>query len=203
MKYLQDSYNLAEARGYLKYPELLKVKDKMPNWLLSLGTDTGLADFKDKFELSVPPSLQEFYSCLPLVCFLEMTIDGNVFLVEFDEETELPLVVNWLGTKHLAFACHGHSGSVCAARLETDEQNDPLVFWGFDDEDEPFEDDRPSITFSEWIFNCVNGYDTRLEYWLNFYKDCKSNPAKERRLGSAEWVRKMPGMAEKLKKENL
>jgi hypothetical protein len=200
MNYLKDSFELAQNRNYLQYPEVRNLIDNVPNWFRLLGTENGRSQFESKYKKKFPAALREFYECLPLACFLEATIDGNVFFNEFEED-ELPLMVNWSNILHLAFAFHGHSGSVCAVRLDED---DPVVYWGFDDEPEHIPYSKINVPFSKWILDCVESYDKRLNDWLDDYKKLKGNPAEERRRGNpSEWIRKMPGMAERLKKVNL
>jgi hypothetical protein len=41
MQYLRRSHDLAEARGYLRYPEVLALLDRVPEWFRVLGTDSG------------------------------------------------------------------------------------------------------------------------------------------------------------------
>jgi hypothetical protein len=201
MKYLKDSIELAESLGYFKYPEVLAQINKVPKWFKILGTNDGVKNFENKFGSSMPIALQEFYRCLPLACFLELTIDGNVFFKELADE-ELPLVVNWSSTNYLAFAFHGHSGSICAANLSGEEN--PLVFWGYNDESEHYQDVKRKVTFSDWIFSFVNVWEKELSSNLELIKECKTNPEREKRLMiSLDYYRHLPGMADLLKKENL
>jgi hypothetical protein len=186
MNYLKDAVELAQSRNYLQYAEVQSLLNEVPDWFRSLGTENGLLQFEAKYQKQVPVALQEFYKCLPLACFLEKTIDGNVFFGELDNE-DLPLIVNWSSVDHLAFAFHGHSGSVCAAGFDND---NPLVRWGFEDEEKNFDDASEEMTFSQWIFLCVDGYEKKLQYWFNFYQNSNSK-------SNLQWIKKMPGMIEK------
>lgn len=160
MRYLRRAFDLAEARGYLRYPEVLALEAQVPDWFRALGTEAGLAAFEARRGYRPPASLVEFYSCLPLACFLEATI-GEMFLGELATitEDEPPPVVTWWGRPHLVSAFHNHSGMVFAARLGDD---DPQVFQGFDDE--PIvEEGKPEERFSEWVFSAVEMHEAHLD----------------------------------------
>jgi hypothetical protein len=198
MQLLQRAYDVAKDRGYLRYPQVVALQDRVPDWFHSLGNSTGLANFEASRGIRVPAALREFYVCSPLACFLGASIDGEVFLNDLVSITggELPPLVTWSSRPHLVFAFHSHSGSVCAAELC---QDDPRVFWGFDGDLEPIIDDtRPPPVFSEWVFGAVDGYGGVLDYWQRVYLKCQADPAEARRLGGVAWVRDMPGMAERL-----
>jgi hypothetical protein len=198
MQKLQPAHDLAETRGYLRYPQVVALQDRVPKWFRFLGSSAGLADFEARRGLRVPAALQEFYACTQLACFLEASIDGEVFLNDLVmiTGTEPPPLVTWSARPHLVFAFHGHSGSVCAAEMCSE---DPRVFWGFDGDPEPIMDEtRPPPVFSEWVFGIVDSYESVLDYWLSVYLKCQTDPAEARRLGGVAWVRDMPGMTERL-----
>ncbi len=148
MQYLQRVYDLAEGRGYFRFPEVLALQDRIPDWFRALGTAAGLAEFEARRGVQVPAALREFYGCFPLACFLEAAMDGEVFLADLATiiRCELPPLVTWSSEQYLVFSFHGHSGTVCAVQLGSD---DPRVFWGSDADSEPYEDDRPPVLFSE------------------------------------------------------
>ncbi|WP_147443277.1 hypothetical protein [Corallococcus sp. AB011P] len=160
MKYLQRALAVAEERGYFNAPELLRLQEEVPEWLRALAHEDGLAKLEARIGLPVPGALREYYACPQLACFLEASMDGEVFLKDpYVADGEPPQVVNWWGRPHLAIAFHGHSGMICAVRLG---EEDPLVFWGF--EDEPYEDKRgPPLSFSEWVFRHVDNHKARLD----------------------------------------
>lgn len=198
MRYLQRARDLAEARGYLRYPEVLALQDQVPAWFRTLATDTGLAEFEARRGFPVPASLREFYACPLLASFLEATIDGEVFLTDLTTliDSDPPPVVTWSDRPHLVFAFHNHSGMVFAAQLGED---DPLVFCGFDGDPEPcVDEDQPPETFSAWVFGSVDGHEARLDYWQGVYEECQDDPIEARRIGGVEWIREMPGMAARL-----
>lgn len=198
MRYLQRALDLAEARGYLRYPEVLALHNRVPNWFRVLGVDAGVAEFEARRGVQVPAAVRELYGCLPLACFLEATIDGDVFLADLATliDGDPPPVVTWSAGPHLVFSFHNHSGMVLAAQLGA---NDPLVFCGFDGDPGPImEEERPPESFSEWVFQAVDGHEDRLDYWQGVYEDCQANPAEAARLGGVEWIRSMPGMAQRL-----
>jgi hypothetical protein len=198
MRYLQRALDLAEARGYLRYPEVLAVHDRVPNWFRALGTDDGVAEFEARQGFQVPAAVRELYSCLPLACFLEATIGGEVFLTDLTTmiEGDPPPVVHWSAGPHMVFSFHNHSGMVFAALLGAD---DPLTFCGFDGDPEPIVDEeRPPEAFSAWVFGAVDGHEARLDYWQGVYEKCRRDPAEAARIGGIEWVRSMPGMAKRL-----
>jgi hypothetical protein len=198
MQFLQRAWDLAEVRGYFRYPEVLALQDHVPNWFRALGTAPGLAEFEARRGIQVPGALREFYRCTPLACFLEAAIDGEVFLAHLATliGSDPPPLVTWSSGPHLVFAFHSHSGMVCAAKLGSD---DPRVFWGFDSDTKPCEDDgRPPLPFSEWVFGVVDGHEGLLDYWQEVYLKCQADPAEARRLGGVEWIRQLPGMAQRL-----
>lgn len=200
MKYLQRALDLAEARGYLQYPEVLALLDRVPDWFRALGTDAGVAAFEARRGLRVPAAVRELYGCVPLACFLEATIDGEVFLHQLAalSDGEMPPVVEWRAAPHLVFSFHNHSGMVLATRLDAG-VDDPLVFSGWGEEEEPMgEEESPPEVFSDLMFRMVDGHEARLDYWQKVYEECQANPAEARRLGGVEWVRAMPGMARRL-----
>jgi hypothetical protein len=199
MQYLQRAYDLAESRGYFRYPEVLALQDQVPNWFRALGTQVGLSEFENKHNLEVPRALREFYECHPLACFLAATIDGEVFLVDLARliGIDLPPVIDWLSEKHIVVAFHSHSGDVCAVQTGLD---DPHLRWGGPTDPEPYEDDAAlPASFSEMVYCAVNNYEQILDHWEAAYKKCQSNPAELRRLGGLAWVPRMPGMIERLK----
>jgi hypothetical protein len=198
MRYLQRARDLADGRGYLRYPEVLALQDRVPDWFRALATDAGQAEFEARRGFRVPAALRELYGCPLLACFLEATIDGEVLLTDLATliDADPPPVVTWSAGPHLVFAFHNHSGMVFAAQLGED---DPRVFCGFDDDPEPIvEEDRPAETFSEWVFGAVDGYEDRLDYWQGVYEECQADPAEAQRIGGVEWIRDMPGMAQRL-----
>jgi hypothetical protein len=198
MRYLQRALDLAEARGYLNYPEVLALHDHVPDWLHALGTNAGVTEFEARRGFRVPAAVRELYGCPPLACFLEATIDGEVFLTDLSTliDGDLPPVVTWFGGPHLVFAFHNHSGMVFASQFGAD---DPLTFPGFDYDPEPIVyGERPPDIFSEWVFRAVDGYESLLDYWQGVYERRQANSAETARLGGAEWIRSMPGMAQRL-----
>jgi hypothetical protein len=200
MQSLQGARDLAEARGYLCCPEVLALQDRAPGWFRALGSEAGLADFEARRGIRVPAALREFYGCLPLACFLEASIDGEVFLADLATLTDAapPPLVTWSAGPHLVFAFPGHSGMICAAELGAD---DPRVFWGFDGDPEPYQnDDQPPVSFSEWVFGVVDRHEDQLDYWQAVYLKCQADPDEARRLGGVEWIRSLPGMAGRLRR---
>jgi hypothetical protein len=176
----------------------LAVQERVPGWFRALGTPAGLAAFEGRSGVRVPEALREFYASPALACFLELAIDGEVFLADLATliDTDPPPLVAWSAGPHLVFAFHSHSGAVCAAALGAD---DPRVFWGFDGDPEPYQDDdRPPVSFSEWVFGIVDGHESQLDYWQDVYQRCQADPAEARRIGGVEWVRQLPGMAQRL-----
>lgn len=199
MRYLQRALDLVEARGYLRYPEVQAAHDRVPAWFRALGTAAGVAEFEARRGLRVPAAVRELYSSPPLACFLEATIDGEVFLTELAtlSDSDLPPVVNWSAGLHLVFGFHNHSGMVLAAQLGAD---DPMTFYGFDDDPAPITDEqRPPEAFSAWVFGSVDGHEARLDYWQRVYETCRRNPAEAARIGDIEWVRCLPGMDQRLR----
>jgi hypothetical protein len=198
MRYLQRALDLAEARGYLRYPEVLGLQDRVPDWFRALATDAGLAEFEARRGYRVPAALRELYGCPLLACFLKATIDGEVFLTNLATliDSDPPPVVTWSAGPHLVFAFHNHSGMVFAAELGAD---DPRVFGGFYGDPDPMtEEECPVEIFSEWVYGAVEGHEARLDYWQGVYEECQANPAEAVRLGGVEWIRSMPGMSERL-----
>lgn len=198
MRYLQRAYNLAEARGYFRFPEVLSLESKVPEWFVALGSDAGCAAFEARQGFRVPKAMREFYQCLPLACFLEATIDGEVFLTNLAAliVDELPPIVYWSTGPHLVFSFHNHSGMMLAARSGMD---DPLTFCGFEDEQQPLgSEESPPEIFSTMMFNAVDVHEARLDYWQGVYERRHADPAELARLGNVEWIRSMPGMAQRL-----
>jgi hypothetical protein len=199
MRYLQRALDLAQARGYLRYPEVLALSNRVPDWFRALGTAAGVAEFETRRGFRVPAAVRELYSCPPLACFLQATIDGEVFLADLATliGCDLPPVATWSAGPHLVFAFHNHSGMVFTAQLGVD---DPHVFCGFDRDPEPIvEEGRPPETFSGWVFAAVDSHEVRLDHWQGVYEKCQANPAEAVRIGGVEWIRDMPGMSQRLK----
>lgn len=199
MRYLQRALDLAEARGYLNYPEVLARHDQVPDWFHALGTKTGVAEFEARRGFRVPAAVSELYECPSLACFLEATmINGEVFLTDLATliDGDLPPVVTWSVGPHLVFSFHNHSGMVFAAQLGSD---DPLTFPGFDGDLEPIVyGERPPKVFSAWVFSAVDSYKSQLDYWQGVYERRRANSAETARLGGVEWIRSLPGMAQRL-----
>jgi len=192
MHFLKRAFDLAEARGYFRYPEVIALQDQVPDWFLRLGTEVGLAEFEAGCGHHVPRALREFYSCLPLACFLEATMDGEVFLRNMSTDSDPP-IESRKGIESLVFSFHCHSGMVMAAEFGAD---DPLVWSGFGGDDEPSEENvRPPLSFATWVFTMVDGYEAKLDFWQRLYEERQANPAERRRAGDLAWVRNMPGMS--------
>jgi hypothetical protein len=198
MRYLQRAIDLAEARGYLRYPKVLARQQQAPDWFRALASDSGVAAFETRHGFRIPVALRELYGSPPLASFLEEPIDAEVFLTDLAKltGTDMPPIVTWSAEPHLVFAFHNHSGMVCAVPVGGD---DPYVLCGIDGDPDPYtEEGRPPVRFSEWVFGAVDGYEAQLEYWQGVYEKCKADPAEARRLGGVEWIRGIPGMAPRL-----
>ncbi len=194
MYHLKRAFELAEARGYFRYPEVIALRDQVPDWFLRLGTEVGLAEFESSCGHHVPRALREFYSCLPLACFLEATMDGEVFLRNMSEDSEPPIETR-KGVESLVFSFHCHSGMLMAAQFGAD---DPLVWSGFGGDDEADQVARPPLSFATWVFKMVDGYEAELERWQKLYEERQANPAERQRCGDLAWVPNMPGMSMRL-----
>lgn len=48
------------------------------------------------------------------------------------------------------------------------------------------------------MFGVVDGEEGVLDYWQRVYHKCQGDPAEARRLDGMDWVRDMPGMADRL-----
>jgi hypothetical protein len=161
-----------------------------------LGSLDGASAFEERHGIMLPTALREFYGCISLACFLEVSGDGEVFLGELAEcldNPDLPPLIEWSSGRYIVVGFHGHSGCVCAVALEG---QDPPTVWGFMDEVGPF--DRTADKFSDWIFRGVDGYEGQLDYWQRVWEKCSAVPAEARRLGGVEWIRRMPGMSARL-----
>ena len=192
MQYLTRALRLAEDRGYLRYPEVAALGAAVPDWFRRRGTPGGVAAFEARRGVRVPAAVREFYAATPLACFLEASVDGEVFLRGM-HETDPPPLTDWGSGRHLVVAFHGHSGMVGAAALGAD---DPPVVWGFEDDSGPV--GEAPVPFSRWVFGAVDRYEQQLAYWQAVYEKCQADPAEARRLGGVDWIRKMPGMAGRL-----
>ena len=182
MRCLQPALDLAEARGYTAYPEVLALRSRIPEWFCGLGNEVGVSEIENRREIRIPAAIREFYSCPFLACFVEATIDGEVFLTDFSvmNDVDLPPIVNWSSGPHLVFSFHNHSGMVFAAQMGT---NDPPTFCGFDDDPDPIVDEeRPVELFSAWVFSAVDRHEARLDYWQSVYEKCRADPAGAARL---------------------
>ena len=194
MAYLSRAYDLAEKRGYFRYPEVVALRESVPDWFRGLGTVDGVASFEARHGVTLPVVLREFDACIPLACFLEASGDSEVFLRELAEcgdNSEFPPIAKWSSKSFVVVGFHGHSGCVFAVALEGD---DPTALWGFDEA--PLE--QTATPFSEWVFRGVDGYEQQLDDWQRLCEKCAADSTEARRLGNAEWGRRMPGMAERL-----
>jgi hypothetical protein len=201
MRYLQQAYALAEERGYLQYPEVMALRDRVPAWMLALATESGQGRFERRHGFRVPPAVLELYRCPRLACLLEVIIDGDVFLSGLATltRTELPPLVTWSERPHVVFASHYHSGMVTAARLGVD---DPPVMGGFTGDSTPVVGDhQPPEVFSDWVLGAVDEHEVRLDYWQGVYERGRANPAEAERTGGVEWVRSIPGMPARLDRQ--
>jgi hypothetical protein len=206
MRYLQRAWDLADARGYFRYSEVLTRQGEIPGWFRDLGTETRVAAFEAAHGVSVPAAMREFYAAPLLACFLEAAKDGEVFLNELALTTDSPMppLVNWSSGRHLVFAFHGHSQMVFAARLGAD---DPHVSPGFLDEPEPIvRKGQEPLTFSGWVFARVDGYEQRLDHYQKLLEECERDPTRARNQGGLDSVRAsvsaLAGMAERLGQRN-
>jgi hypothetical protein len=198
MRYLQRALDLAEARGYLRYPEVIARRQQAPDWFRTLASEGGVVAFEARHGFRVPVALRELYGYPPLASFLQEPIGADVFLTDLAKlvGSDMPPIVIWSAGPHLVFAFHNHSGMVWAVPFGED---DPYVFGGFDGDPDPYrEEERLPVRFSEWVFAAVDGYEAQLEYWQGVYEKCQADPAEARRLGGVEWIRGMPGMAARL-----
>lgn len=196
MKYLQQVVDLANDRGYLELPEVITIQKRLPDWFKHQGLDANSLNGPTQ----LPAALKEFYQCQSLACFLEGAMDASVFLTHLEPfmSGPFPPVVKWTSGEHVVVAYHGHSGMVCAARLGLD---DPPVFWGFSEEQEPSDDTTDGVetpSFSKWIFDFVSGYENLLDHWEKTYREVHANPAELKRVGGMEWIRDLPGMTRRL-----
>jgi hypothetical protein len=71
---------------------------------------------------------------------------------------EEPRVFSWSSIPHLIVSSHPHSGGTLAVRLDTGD--DPLLFWGWEDEEKPANPN--ACRFSDYIYRYVqNGRDRK------------------------------------------
>ena len=144
MQYLQRVYDLAEFRGYFRFPEVLALQDRIPDWFRATRHCRRACRIGGRARRSSTSRTTEFYGCFPLACFSEAAMDGEVFLADLATiiRCELPPLVTWSSEQYLVFSFHGHSGTVCAVQLGSD---DPRVFWGPTPIRNRTKDDRPPV----------------------------------------------------------
>ncbi len=198
MRYMLKAYTLAEERGYFRYPEVRALEEKVPDWFRRMGTDDGVSEFEKRHGVSLPISLREFYSAIPLACFCEACWDTEVLLRELMacmDGVAPPPIIEVASERYVVVGFHGHSGLVAAIGVASD---DPPVVWGFMDDPSSF--DQTSDSFSEWIFCSVDGYEKYLDYCQSVCETCDANPSERIRLANAQWLRRMPGMSDRLGK---
>src|SRR5262245_42659866 len=70
LKYLSRSFALAEARGYLRYPEVVALEEIVPEWFRRLATTEGANAFETRHGATLPAAIREYYACTGLACFL-------------------------------------------------------------------------------------------------------------------------------------
>lgn len=214
MDFLNRSVKLAESRGYLAYPEVLRRSKRMPDWFVALGTPRGRDRLSARLGSPIPKALIEYYS-LPLVAsFLEFAVDGFVLFEQAMQFSgvpcdRFPVHLQWDGADYVAILDHPHSGTYLGASLDAP---DPKVAHG-----EPlgpdFGEDRianPDVpnatilefTFSEWVFGVIDGYEKKLDFWEAAIRKVDTDPRERARVGDYSYFRTLPGMKERLKRKD-
>jgi hypothetical protein len=184
---LETAEMLAAQRGYLRDPIVVALLQKVPAWFRAMGTPSRQVEFQQTRGFALPAALCEFYARLPLACFLHAAIDGHIFSAGLsDDDPDPPPVVRWTSGPHVVFAYHPHSASVCAAAVD---QDDPLVAWGFEDEQDP---DQPVGRFSLWVYGIVDRYEQMLDQLQAWYENPKA------RMNSLDWIFQKPRMNARL-----
>ena len=214
MGFLDRSLNLAESRGYLAYPEVLRRSQQLPEWFTGLGTARGLDSLSVRLGCPIPEALIEYYALPLLVSFLEFAVDG--FLLFEQEMTNsglprdrFPIHLQWDGASYVAILAHPHSGTYLGASLEAP---DPKVAHG-----EPLGPDFPEdwntdteipnatlleFSFSEWVFGTIDGYEKQLDFWEAAIRKVDADPHERARVGDYSYFRTLPGMKERFKRND-
>lgn len=200
MGYLKTADELAEARGYFRFPQVAHLLRRVPAWFRSLGTDEGVAAWEARCGFRLPAAARESYRSPRLACFLDAATGSDVLLRDLAlfAEGPFPPIARWGARESVVFASHGHSGMVMAAQFGAD---DPRVWMGFDDDPDPIvEGAGPPFSFSQWVYESVAGHEARLDHWQRYDEEYRSHPAASHPRDRVEWIRRLPGMADRMKR---
>lgn len=195
MTYLNRAIEIAKDRGYFDYSEVVSLIHRIPDWLRRLETEAGINEFELRRDVKVPEALREFYANQQLVCFLQATLDSEVFLETYQQYPvdDLPSVVEWQDQHHLVFGFHGHSGMVATVRIGTP---DPIIVVGFEDDESSADADER--VFSQYVQSWVEGYEATLNSYVQRYKSFALDRDRKNQMCSVAWIRNMPGIGNRI-----
>lgn len=118
--------------------------EHLPEWILELGTETGIKHLEDRFKARIPDSLRLFYRFPATGCWLLAHSATDILLDDYAPDLR-PHLVWWYNRPYLVIAEFPHSQTVCAVQPITD---NPRIEWGDDGAQNPF--DNPPTYFVQW-----------------------------------------------------
>lgn len=126
----------------------MHAQGRKPDWLISLGTENGIASFQSENGIELPPEILEYYASVWASCFLYSYWEVDAFLEDLDNIGEaFPPLVTWEGDRHVVVGYFVHGDCVCAVNVDST----PTINWGAFAK--PF--DYEPVRFSNWISGAI------------------------------------------------
>jgi hypothetical protein len=162
----------------------------------------------------IPEALVEYYSLPLLVSFLEFAVDGFVLFEQEMQRSPLPpdrfpVHLRWDGADYVAILDHPHSGTYLGASLDSP---DPRIALGEPlgpDFPEDWAEDEESpnaiiqdFTLSQWVYHTIDVYEKQLDFWEAAIRKVDTDPTERARVGDYSYLRTLPGMKERLKRQH-
>ncbi len=160
MQQIEATVQFARDRGDFEHPLVQQIRSQVPDWIFTLGSDSGTAAFNSEFQTELPETLQYYFRNPEIAALIHAGCDLDIFLNNLSGcvGSPPPFVLYHLGHPHIVVAFHNHSGGVAAADLIA--SGTPIRFGDIDADDfdlSPY--DTTAVPFHDWIDSAIRNAD--------------------------------------------